>query len=145
MNTLKTLMRDFTAGAFTLLLAACENTPPPPSAIEQLADEYLNELMASDSLMGTYYSIEGARHDRLPDNSLAGITSWQAKEDAWLAELEGIGAPAEIGSRDWVTHGLLKEQLEGAAATRICRDELWGASTTTSWYTWLPVTRNFFT
>jgi uncharacterized protein (DUF885 family) len=88
--------------------------------------------------MGTYYSIEGARHDRLPDNSLASIAAWQAREDAWLAELERIGAPAEIGSRDWVTHGLLKEQLEGAIATRICRDELWGASTATSWHTWLP-------
>ena len=137
MNTSTLIQRGLSAGAIALVLAACENTPPP-SAIEQLADEYLNELMASDSLMGTYYSIEGARHDRLPDNSLAGIAAWQAKEDTWLAELERIGAPAEIGSRDWVTHGLLKEQLEGAAATRICRDELWGASTTTSWHTWLP-------
>ena len=138
MNTSKLIQRGLSAGAIALVLAACDNTPPPPSAIEQLADEYLDELMASDALMGTYYSIEGARHDRLPDNSLAGIAAWQAKEDTWLAELERIGAPAEIGSRDWVTHGLLKEQLEGAAATRICRDELWGASTTTSWHTWLP-------
>jgi len=138
MKTSTLIQRGLSAGAIALALAACDNTPPPTSAIEQLADEYLAELMESDALMGTYYSIEGARHDRLPDNSLAGISAWQAKEDAWLAELERIGAPAAIGSRDWVTHGLLKEQLEGAAATRICRDELWGASTTTSWHTWLP-------
>ena len=138
MKTSTLIQRGLSAGAIALVLAACDNTPPPPSAIEQLADEYLEGLMASDALMGTYYSIEGARHDRLPDNSLTGISAWQAKEDAWLAELERIGAPAEIGSRDWVTYGLLKEQLEGAAATRICRDELWGASTTTSWHTWLP-------
>ena len=138
MKTSTLIQRGLSAGAIALVLAACDNTPPPPSAIEQLADEYLEGLMASDALMGTYYSIEGARHDRLPDNSLAGISAWQAKEDAWLAELERIGTPAAIGSRDWVTHGLLKEQLEGAAATRICRDELWGASTTTSWHTWLP-------
>ena len=116
----------------------CSEPTPPPSAIEQLADEYLDGLMESDALMGTYYSIEGARHDRLPDNSLAGIAAWQAKEDAWLARLKGVAAPTAIGSRDWVTHGLLKEQLESAAATRVCRDELWGASTTTSWHTWLP-------
>ena len=138
MKTSTLIQRGLSAGAIALVLAACDNTPPPPSAIEQLADEYLEGLMASDALMGTYYSIEGARHNRLPDNSLAGISAWQAKEDAWLAELERIGAPADIGSRDWVTHGLLKEQLEGAAATRICRNELWGASTTTSWHTWLP-------
>ena len=138
MNTLRIFARSLTAGALTLVLTACTETPPPPSAIEQLADEYLVELMESDALMGTYYSIEGARHDRLPDNSLAAMAAWEAKEDAWLAELERIGTPKDIGSRDWVTHGLLKEQLEGAAATRICRNELWGASTTTSWHTWLP-------
>ena len=94
--------------------------------------------MEEDALMGTYYIIEGARHDRLPDNSLAGLAAWQEKEDAWLARLERIPAPTEIGSRNWVTYGLLKEQLENAASTRVCRDELWAASTTTSWHTWLP-------
>ena len=94
--------------------------------------------MEEDGLMGTYYAIEGSRHDRLPDNSLAGLTAWQEKEDAWLARLQGITAPTEIGSRDWVTYGLLKEQLESSVSTRICRDELWAASTTTSWHTWIP-------
>ncbi len=37
-----------------------------------------------------------------------------------------------------MTYGLLKEQLESAVGTRICRDELWAASTTTSWHTWIP-------
>jgi uncharacterized protein (DUF885 family) len=116
----------------------CAEPAPPPSTIEQIANEYLAGLMESDALMGTYYSIEGARHDRLPDNSLSGIAAWQQKEDMWLARLQLIGAPAEIGSREWVTYGLLKEQLEGATATRICRNELWSASTTTSWHTWIP-------
>ena len=63
-----------------LLMSACAETTPPPSAIEQLADEYLEAWMEEDALMGTYYSIEGARHDRLPDNSLAGIAAWQRKK-----------------------------------------------------------------
>ncbi len=133
-----TALRKIGAITAILLSTACSQPTPPPSAIEQLADEYLDGLMESDALMGTYYSIEGARHDRLPDNSLVGIAEWQAKEDAWLARLNGMGAPEEVGSRDWVTYGLLKEQLEGDSATRICRNELWGASTTTSWHTWLP-------
>ena len=98
--------------ALTLALAACTDSPPPASAIEQLADEYLEAWMEENALMGTYYAIEGSRHDRLPDNSLAGLAAWQQKEDAWLARLKTIPATTEIGSRDWVTHGLLKEQLE---------------------------------
>jgi len=130
--------RRLAAGALALALTACTETTPAPSAIEQLADEYLEAMMEEDALMGTYYDIEGARHDRLPDNSLAGLADWQEKEDAWLARLEGIPAPTEIGSRDWVTYGLLKEQLQSAVGTRLCRDELWAASTTTSWHTWIP-------
>ena len=87
-----TALRKIGAITAILLSTACSQPAPPPSAIEQLADEYLDDLMESDALMGTYYSIEGARHDRLPDNSLAGIAKWQAKEDAWLARLNGMGA-----------------------------------------------------
>ena len=100
MNTLKILMRGFTASAFTLLLASCAETTPTPSPIEQLADEYLEAWMEEDALMGTYYAIEGSRHDELPDNSLIGLAAWQEKEDAWLARLEGIPVPREMGSRD---------------------------------------------
>ena len=138
MKTSTLILHGLAAGALSLALAACTDYAPPPSAIEQLADEYLEAWMDEDSLMGTYYAIEGSRHDRLPDNSLAGNAAWQKKEDAWLSRLDRIPAPTEIGSRDWVTHGLLKEQLESAVSTRICRDELWAASTTTSWHTWIP-------
>ena len=89
--------------------------------------------------MGTYYSIEGSRHDRLPDNSLAGLTAWQQHEDAWLARFDAIEKPAAVGSRDWVTYGLLKDDSwRPRVALRVCRNELWQASTTTSWHTWVP-------
>ena len=126
---------------FALALAACNDPPSPSSAssaIETLADEYLEAWMETDALMGTYYSIEGSRHDRLPDNSLPELAAWQQKEDAWLARFEAIEKPAEVGSRDGVTYGLLKDQLEGSLALRVCRNELWQASTTTSWHTWVP-------
>ena len=53
MKTSTLIQRGLSAGAIALALAACDNTPPPTSAIEQLADEYLAELMESDALMGT--------------------------------------------------------------------------------------------
>ena len=133
--------RCILVAALNMALVACTDSGPSvptTSAVETLADEYLATWMEQDALMGTYYSIKGARHDRLPDNSLAGLAAWQQKEDAWLAQLESIAVAPEIGSRDWVTFGLLKEELKSAVALRLCRSELWGASTTTSWHTWLP-------
>ena len=57
MKTSTILTRGLTAGVFTLALAACTETTPPPSPIEQLADEYLEAWMEKDALMGTHYAI----------------------------------------------------------------------------------------
>jgi uncharacterized protein (DUF885 family) len=130
-----------------LLLAACQQETPvveeqvneaAQRGIEEIADEVLAAIMERNPTMATSYSIEGARHDRLFDNSLAALADWQAREDAWLAELEAIGQPDEIGSRDWVTFGILHEELAASKAIRVCRKELWETSTTTAWYTGMP-------
>ena len=134
--------RPLLAFVAMLVLVSCSSeTPesePEVSAIEALADELLAATMERYPAMGTYYSIEGASHDRLYDNSLDSLKEWQAREDAWLAELNAITAPEDIGSRDWVTYSIIHESLESSVATRICRQELWQASTTTAWYRSLP-------
>jgi uncharacterized protein (DUF885 family) len=109
-----------------------------PRDIEALADEYLSALLDYRPGMGTFYSLPNARHDRLTDNSQEALAAWQAKEDAWLAELSAIGMPAEVGSRDWVSYGILHETLTSSAAIRVCRNERWAASSMTAWHTSVP-------
>lgn len=130
-----------------LLISACESETPvaeEPAAesaqrnIEAIADEVLAAMLQRYPALATSYSIAGARHDRLFDNSLQALAEWQTREDLWLAELDAIGEPTEVGSRDWVTFGILHEQLAASQATRICRKELWETSTTTAWYTGMP-------
>ncbi len=130
-----------------LLFVACQSDTPAAEAqpteadqrdIEAIADEYLAAMLERSPTLATRIGIEGARHDRLFDNSLAAQTEWQAREDAWLAELDAKGEPPEVGSRDWVTYGILHEQLVGSKAVRVCRKELWETSTTTAWYTGMP-------
>jgi uncharacterized protein (DUF885 family) len=88
--------------------------------------------------MGTQLGIEGARHDRLYDNSLEALADWQQREDGWLARLNAIVQPADTGSRDWVTYGILHESLDSAVQLRVCRNELWQASGFTGWHRSLP-------
>lgn len=127
---------------FIIGLTGCgqktEVAEPVARSIEAVADEFLAGMLQRFPSTGTYYGIEDARHDRLFDNSLEALASWQVRQDRWLEELEAIGEPGEIGSRDWVTFGILREELVASRATRVCRDELWQASSTTAWYTNLP-------
>lgn len=130
-----------------LFIAACESeTPvvdkrpvePTQRSIETVADEILAAMLERYPAMATRYAIAGARHDRLFDNSPRALAKWQTREDAWLAELDTIGEPTEVGSRGWATFGILHEQLAASRATRVCRKELWETSTTTAWYTGMP-------
>jgi uncharacterized protein (DUF885 family) len=128
----------------SLALLSCSSEGPEPapvskiSAIEALADEYVAATMERYPTMATYYDIEGARHDRLFDNSLNAAADWEQREDEWLARLNRIGSPDEVGSRDWVSYGIMLESLESAVESRVCKSDLWSASTTTAWYRGLP-------
>lgn len=113
-------------------------TVPASRSIEAIADEYLEAMLQRYPEYGTYYAIPGTAHDRLTDNSLDALTAWQLKQDAWLEELGAVADSADVGSRDWVTYGILTESLAADKAIRICRSELWQASSTTAWYTFVP-------
>ena len=65
-------------------------------SIEAIADDYLAAMLERYPTTATSYAIEGARHDRLFDNSLEALAEWQAYENGWLAELDAIGEPADI-------------------------------------------------
>jgi uncharacterized protein (DUF885 family) len=124
-----------------LLLAGCSQSAedePQVSRIEAVANEYLEEMLLRFPSTATYYSLPGRSHAGLYENSPEALSAWHAKEDKWLAELNDIGSPADVGSRDWVTHGILHDELSGSAGARICRSELWAASTATAWHTEMP-------
>jgi uncharacterized protein (DUF885 family) len=124
-----------------ILITGCSQQSadePQISRIEAVADEYLEEMLVRFPSTATYYSLPGVTHSELYDNSPDALGAWRAKEDKWLAELDDIGSPTDIGSRDWVTYGILYEELAGSIGARVCRSELWAASTATAWHTDMP-------
>ncbi len=117
-----------TAGAL-----ACNRTPEKPAAapepadvrVRALADAYLDVFCDRNRARVTLYGVPGRRHDKLPDNSLTSLKTWQAREDAWLAETRAID-PAAIASEPLrATYAIVREQLESSIAVRVCRNELW--------------------
>jgi len=121
-----------------LVSASCGAPEERARSADAIADEYLAALLERHPEMGTYYGIPGVRHDRFTDNSLEALAAWQRREDAWLAELDRIDEPAAVGSRDWVTRGILREKLAASIGMRVCRTELWSVSSATGWHTQLP-------
>ena len=120
-------------------ICSCIGSAELPRSVEAIADEFLESYLERHPETGTYLSLPGARHDRLTDNSLQALAAWQAREDTWLTELDALGAPAEVGSRDWASYGILREALVRSSARRVCRAELWPVSSVTGWHASVPV------
>jgi uncharacterized protein (DUF885 family) len=127
-----------------LVLASCTPvqtpvSPPatpaaaaPASRVKELADAYLEAYLAAFPENATWFSIPGARHDRLTDNSPAGLQAWRDTEDRLAAALADV-EPGPPGSPDWLTYGFLQEALEASRGLRVCHNELWPANQMAGW------------
>jgi uncharacterized protein (DUF885 family) len=130
------------AAAAALASPAAAQTPASPSSapsasapsaraasneaarVRQVADEYLAALVRN--FPGTNESLgSGPAPERWGDNSLAFQAAWDREQDAYLARLRAVDADALYGQPEWLVHGMMRESLEGAAAVRACRFELW--------------------
>ncbi|MGH7513831.1 MAG: DUF885 domain-containing protein [Gemmatimonadales bacterium] len=107
--------------------------------LDALADEYFAALVQTYPLFGLFSGIPDAPLDRLNPNSPADVRRWQAREDHWLAELEGIRGEALRGRPEEVTFGVLREALEASRQTRVCHAELLPLDQQNGWQINLPL------
>lgn len=109
-------------------VAAPTPTTDAPARVIAIANDYLAVWRETFPEVNTTNGIPGGRHDRLSDNSAAAERNWQAKEDRWLAQLRSINASALVGRPEWVTYGLLREELESSIGMRACNFRVWNVS-----------------
>ena len=98
--------------------------------VRQLADSYLTAYFEQHPDEATLDGVANTRHDRLPDNSPATLARWQEREDAWLAALKRVNPERLTVRPEWVAYGIMRDAIEGSAATRVCRVELWSVAHT---------------
>src|SRR5881275_1297245 len=116
--------------ALALVLAQGSGVDSLAGRVRQVADSYLAAYFERHPDEATLDGVAGGPDDRLPDDSPLALAAWQAREDAWLAELRAID-PAPFGGRpEAVAYGVMRDALEGAIATRVCRHELWNVGHT---------------
>ncbi len=116
--------------AVVLVLAQGPDADSLGARVRRLADTYVAAYFERHPDEATLDGVAGGPHGRLPDDSPLALARWQAREDAWLAELRAID-PVRLGGRpEAVAYGVMREALEGAVATRVCRPELWNVGHT---------------
>jgi uncharacterized protein (DUF885 family) len=123
------------------VLAACApaaSPPPRPSSepaaeVTRLADEYVAAFFERTPEAATRRGLLNANHGGVTDNSLAATAEWRRREDGWLRAIRAVSPDSLVGRPEWATYGILREVLEGVAATRVCRTELWNLNTNSGW------------
>ena len=117
-------------------MAACGGVSAPPrsvaiddsaSRVQSVAKEYAAGYLQTFPDLIEYVGQPLEHHDTLPDNSLAALQAWHAREDAWLAALAKVDSDRLWGRPAWVLYGNLRNALENSVASRVCRAELWPA------------------
>jgi uncharacterized protein (DUF885 family) len=55
-------------------------------------------------------------------------------ENEWIAQLSELESSLPVGSRDWTSEGMLRQEIESSVALRACRTELWDVNQMTGWH-----------
>ena len=134
--------------AFVGLLAGCQGSSHQAAdavdagasrQVTGLADEYWAEFIRAFPLAALFYGVPDTPNDRMGDNSLAAVRSWERKEDRWLDQLSHVSAGALEGQPENATYGVLRETLEASRQGRVCRPELLPLNQQNGWQIGLPV------
>ena len=128
------------------VLLACNRSAAPPlaaagnpaGAVTALADEYFAGLLERSPELATFWGLNDARHDGVIDASPEAFARWRDREDAWFARGSAIGAAGLEGTPAEVTLAILRESLESARSSRVCRPELWSVSQLFGWQVAYP-------
>jgi uncharacterized protein (DUF885 family) len=126
------------AAAQAVPAALSDPATPADPVVTAVANELMMAMIEEAPEIATFLGLPFPVHHLIMDHALARQAERQAREDAWLARLEAVGAEAVTSPQTRVLLGLLRHQLGAGAATRVCRQELWGVSQLFGWQVQYP-------
>lgn len=103
-----------------------ETLGPADAEVTRVADE----LLAAQQVWAQTIDARGGWDCETPEDRAAR----HRREDEWLRALRAVDAAVVVGSPTWVTHGMLRQELEAAVRTRIAHFHLWDVNQMTGWH-----------
>ncbi|CAA9304907.1 MAG: protein of unknown function DUF885 [uncultured Gemmatimonadetes bacterium] len=143
-------MKRITCGLLVLASACAPRATPPatptPAAaprsaaaeVTAIADDYMARAVEESPELVTYLGLPGKSHGGLTDNSPEALAASDRREDEWAARLARVDSAAVGEGPERLTYGFLRQALESARQSRVCRGELWAVSQLTGWQTQYP-------
>ena len=109
--------------------ARTSSAPPAGYDVSTLATGYMRASMTyrpetAPSDTGWMAPLAG----RITDNTPAARARWQKYEDSVLIALNNLDTAALVGKPEWITYGILRDDIESSVGTRVCRLELWAVN-----------------
>jgi uncharacterized protein (DUF885 family) len=134
-----------------LLLAACSPSPAPTAAptasapaavatadasarVLELADAYVDALVAYDPSPAYYVDLGLKRHDGFPKNARDARLAWEAQEDDFIEKLDALPADAVADRNAQVVRAQLAEILAASRGLRVCKQYGWAVSQMDGWH-----------
>jgi len=115
---------------YALTMSGCANRQAPANdeamnaRMNALADRYVDAYLERAPEAAYYTGLPAPTHAKLRDNSLAALAQWEATEDELYRALQAIDA-SQLGAREWLAWGGMKELLEASRGLRVCRGDVW--------------------
>ena len=138
--------RTLILAGLAVVVVACGQAPArqandAPSRARAVAQEFVDGYYHQFPEDAYEVGYPDTPMDKLGDRSVAAMTAWRAREDAWLASLGKIDAAQLEGTDAAIPYAFTRDRLEASVARRVCRTELWNVSPTwTGWQSMLSST-----
>ncbi|MGE4350104.1 MAG: DUF885 family protein [Candidatus Berkiella sp.] len=107
--------------------------------VTELANDYATQYFTYFPELALFWGKTKVPQNKFSNHSYQNELNWQALQDQWLTELSLIDETKLINSSEHTTFQLLKESLENAKATRICKETLWNVNPLRGWHIELGV------
>jgi uncharacterized protein (DUF885 family) len=101
-----------------------------PTDADAQVTKVADELLAAHEAWTTTIETHGGWDYESPDDRMAR----HAREDEWLRILRRLEGVLPAGSPAWVTHGMLRQELEASVRGRIAHFHLWDVNQMTGWH-----------